>query len=153
MRGKRRAAAALGLAAVLVPLGATGAEAVIDEDEERHTLTFTDRAGATVTCHLEVGSYRESGGDPYFAHSTTALVPSTSGTPIDPRCLENDLRITVDWTDNAGGEHTTRTHAINTREVHIGFDAVEFRPYVAVHDVTFFNCQANCTFQAVTGTK
>ncbi len=152
MRGKRRAAAALGLAAVLVPLGATGAEAVIDEDEERHTLTFTDRAGATVTCHLDVGSYRESGGDPYIAHSITQF-SSPSGTPIDPRCLENRLSITVDWTDNTGGSHTSLAHGTDTREMVIGFDAVEFRPYVATHDVTFFNCQADCTFQAVTDTK
>ena len=153
MRGRRRAAAAIGLAAVLLPLGATGAEAVIDEDEERHTLTFTDRAGATVTCHLDVGSYRESGGDPYFAHSTTAFVSSISGTPIDPRCLENRLSITVDWTDNTGGAHTSVAHGTNTRELTIGFDAVEFRPYVATHDVIFFNCQADCTFQAITGSK
>jgi hypothetical protein len=134
-------------------VGATGAEAVITEDEETHVLTFTDRPGATVTCRLHVGSFLESGGDPYFAHSTTAFASSSSGTPIDLRCLENDLRIRVDWTDNAGGRHTSSAHAINTREVHIGFDAVEFRPYVAVHDVTFFNCQADCTFEAVTGTK
>jgi hypothetical protein len=128
----KRAAAAVGLAAVAVGLGATPASAALVA--ERHVHTLTTRAGARVTCDVVV---QQS-----WLEDDATVLTSLRGPAA---CRATAVAVRWHFTDASGAVHDGKEVVTGGRDVYVTLDGVA-GDLSSRHRVSFADCAADCTF-------